>query len=126
MKGLDNLAGLVKAVGLSNKCQEKHNTSKSPYGSRFYRLSLRIHRKLSVVSGAKEGLFEAFKKDWTIAWSNSVTFTLSKQADSKQSTTARSSILRLGDSQLQEHCSNYTVLNGSEAPGGCRTVKSYY
>lgn len=51
---------------------EKLNTSKSPHGSRFYRLSLRIHRKLSVISGDKGGLFEAFKKVCTTARSNSL------------------------------------------------------
>lgn len=47
VKGMDNLTGLVKAVGLSKKYQENQNTFKSLHGSRSYRLSLRIHRKLS-------------------------------------------------------------------------------
>lgn len=125
MKGLDNLTGLAKAVGLSKKHQDEHNTFKSPHGSRFYRLSLKNHRSSLVISTAKEGLFEALKKDWS-AWSNSVTFILTKQADAKQSMAARSRTLRLGDSPIAGALFKLQTLNGSEGSGGYRTARSSY
>lgn len=60
-KGLDDPAGLVKAVGLSKKFQDKHNTSKSPHGSRFYRLSLRIQGKFS-------GDFKSYRGSFWSIW----------------------------------------------------------
>lgn len=124
VKGLGNLTGLAKAVGLSKKHQDKHNTFKSPHGSKLYRLSLKNHRSSLVISTAKEGLFEALK-DWS-AWSNSVTFILTKQADAKQSTAARSSTLRLGDSPIAGALFKLQTLNGSEGSGGYRTARSSY
>lgn len=66
-------------------------------------------------SEAKEVLYEAFKKNRTIAWDNSVTFTLSKQTDAKQRTTARCRISRLGDSPIAGAVFKLHSLTWSEA-----------
>lgn len=66
-------------------------------------------------SEATAVLYEAFKKNWAIAWNKSVICTRSKQADAKQRTTARCRISRLGDSPIAGAVFKLHSLTQSEA-----------